>query len=102
MPEIGTYSLSGGRRLARLRASSDPTDGLNRQSTACTASEDRTKLYLKTMKPFPSNAAHNALTADSSGQGLDVETNPPTPVMGGGLSLDIPLHRTIYLRSIVV
>jgi hypothetical protein len=26
MPEIGTYSLSGGRRLARQRASSDPTD----------------------------------------------------------------------------
>jgi hypothetical protein len=25
MPEIGTYSLSGGRRLARQRASSDPT-----------------------------------------------------------------------------
>src|SRR6266567_2491133 len=29
MPEIGTYSLSGGRRLARKRASSDPTDTLN-------------------------------------------------------------------------
>ena len=29
MPEIGTYSLSGGRRLARPRASSDPTDTLN-------------------------------------------------------------------------
>jgi hypothetical protein len=26
MPEIGTYSLSGGRRPARKRASSDPTD----------------------------------------------------------------------------
>src|ERR1700686_4779187 len=26
MPEIGTYSLSGGRRSARERASSDPTD----------------------------------------------------------------------------
>jgi hypothetical protein len=26
MPEIGTYSLSGGRRLARQRASSDPTN----------------------------------------------------------------------------
>jgi hypothetical protein len=25
MPEIGTYSLSGGRRPARERASSDPT-----------------------------------------------------------------------------
>ena len=28
MPEIGTYSLSGGRRLAQPRASSDPTDTL--------------------------------------------------------------------------
>src|SRR5258708_8714044 len=26
MPEIGTYSLSGGRRPARKRVSSDPTD----------------------------------------------------------------------------
>jgi len=27
MPETGTYSLSGGRRSARKRASSDPTTG---------------------------------------------------------------------------
>src|SRR5215831_8912219 len=32
MPEIGTYSLSGGRRLARQRASSDPTDASQPQS----------------------------------------------------------------------
>jgi hypothetical protein len=48
------------------------------------------------MKPFRSNAALTALAADSSGLGLDVETNPPTPVIGEGLSLDIPLHRTRY------
>ena len=43
------------------------------------------------MKPLCRSAV---LTAGVSGQGLDVETNSPTPVEGVELSPDIPLHRT--------
>jgi hypothetical protein len=32
MPEIGTYSLSGGRRSARERTSSDPTAKFDHRS----------------------------------------------------------------------
>ncbi len=53
--------------------------------------EDRSTLYLDAMKMLSSNAA---LTANSSGQGLDVET---LPVKGGRMSLDVPFHRTNYL-----
>jgi len=48
------------------------------------------------MKPLRRNVV---LAADSSGLGLDVETNSPTPAVGEELSLDIPLHRTPYIKT---
>src|ERR1700747_3933741 len=50
MPEIGTYSLSGGRRLARQRASSDPT-GTDRQHLACVAAQLNGVKRHRSMKP---------------------------------------------------
>jgi hypothetical protein len=44
LPEIGTYSLSGGRRLARQRASSDPTDAV--QPRALASFRNRSALLL--------------------------------------------------------
>ena len=49
-------------------------------------------LYLDAMKTLSSNAA---LTANAGGKGLDVET---LPVKGRRMSLDVPFHRTNYLR----
>ena len=97
MPEIGTYSLSGGRRLARQRASSDPT-GTDRQHLACVAAQLNGVKRHRSMKPSsrdpqlglasPLNYAANKsgkIKIKSPSQkeaGLDVSHQPWLPARG--------------------
>src|SRR5579864_8581532 len=76
MPEIGTYSLSGGRRLARQRASSDPTDTLNHYGLPLSQTRWRHHPHqeeLRRMKAKTAPARHME-------SGLDLEKQIPTPV----------------------
>jgi hypothetical protein len=108
MPEIGTYSLSGGRRPARKRASSDPT-GTFSQRFACVASEPNGVEHHGFMKPSSWDkqlglALPQECAANQSGQtnnpsendtGLDVSHNTRASPEGGGkyFFLDILFHR---------
>jgi len=76
MPEIGPYSLSGGRRLARKCASSDPTDTLNplacRSLNSMPSHQQLEKLYAKQKGKTPA--------AKPRASGLDLEQQISTPV----------------------
>jgi hypothetical protein len=88
MPEIGTYSLSGGRRVARQRASSDPT-GTFSQRFACVASEPNGVEHHCFMKPLSWDKQLGLRSPLESAASQSDETNHPSK---NEVGLDVSHH----------
>ena len=85
MPEIGTYSLSGGRRLAQQRASSDPTDTVQPQGLLGFRNRSASSLLMKMLLLRWNNAktqGHDPSAASSMMRGAGCRGNPRLPVEG--------------------
>jgi hypothetical protein len=100
MPETGTYSLSGGRRLAQQRASSDPTGTLS-QRLACVASKPNGVEHCF-MKPLSWDKQLGLVSPLESAAIQSGQTNNPSmdnDEAGDEMGLDVSHHTRISQRG---
>src|ERR1700758_1823290 len=100
MPEIGTYSLSGGRRLARQRASSDPTAN-QATPTACQLQKPIDVLTTQLRMQLRWNHARSAAQPNASSRARGLEGKKISSPSGRGrkMSLTSPLIEQLLAQA---
>ena len=94
MPEIGAYSLSGGRRLARQRASSDPTDTVQPHGLIQFRNGLASSLLTKMQLLRWNNPGHHTTRASSMVRGAECREINLRIRRREKNVLDIPLYRS--------